>query len=407
MTRARAAVVGWGVKAPGGCSAGELWASLCAGRSTAEPYAEQRWPSSAVLASRVRGFDPSTYLTPAEVRRLDRAHHLAIGAAADAMAAVTGGLPEPERCAVVCGTGLGGASTYELQHERMLDGGARAVTPLTIPLVMPSAAAALLALRFGFRGPAVTVNTACASGATAIGEAVELLRRGAADLVLAGGLDALVTYGTMACFDRLDVMSHQVRHPELASRPFDVARDGFVLGEGAAFLVLRRAAEAPAAGDTVLGHVDGYAATADAHHLVAPSPDGEGALRCMRLALADAGVGPADVSHVNAHGTSTVANDLAEAHALTALFPGGTPPVTAVKGTTGHLVGGSGAVEAVVTLLSLRHGLVPPVSGLRDIDPAVAVDVVHGAVRPVGRGYALSSSFGFGGANACLVLSAA
>jgi 3-oxoacyl-[acyl-carrier-protein] synthase II len=362
---------------------------------------------SRLLVSRVAGFDPGDYLSPAEVRRLDRAHHLAVGSAADAMSTVTGQLPPPERCAVVCGTGLGGAATYELQHERLLDGGARTVTPLTIPLVMPSAAAALLALRFGFRGQALTVNTACASGTTALGEAVELLRRGSADLVLAGGVDALVTYGTLACFDRLDVMSHHVEAPELASRPFDVARDGFVLGEGAAFLVLRRAADVPASGDTVIGHVDGYGACADAYHLVAPSPDGEGALRCLRLALEDAGIDPTEVSHVNAHGTGTVANDVAESAALSALFPRGTPPVTAVKGTTGHLVGGSGAVEAVVTLLSLRQRAVPPVAGLRDLDPAVAADVVQGEVRRIAAGYGLSCSFGFGGANACLVLTAA
>jgi 3-oxoacyl-[acyl-carrier-protein] synthase II len=400
--------VGWGVKAPGGCSPAELWASLCAGRSTAEPYADQRWPSGGdLLVSRVGDFDPAAYLAPAEVRRLDRAHQLAVGAACDAVAGVTGELPPPERCAVVCGTGLGGASTYEREHEHLLDRGLRGVHPLTIPLVMPSATAALLALRFGFRGPSVTVNTACASGASAIGEGLELLRRGAADLVLAGGVDALLTYGTLACFDRLDVMSHRAAEPALASRPFDRDRDGFVLGEGAAFVVLRRAGEVSTYGDTVLGYVDGYGANADAHHLVAPSPDGEGALRCMQLALADAGAGPADVSQVNAHGTSTVANDLAESAALAALFPGGTPPVTAVKGSTGHLVGGSGAVEAVVTLMSLRERAVPPVAGLRVVDPAVAADVVVDTVRCVGDGYGLSCSFGFGGANACLVLSAA
>jgi 3-oxoacyl-[acyl-carrier-protein] synthase II len=401
-------VVGWGVKAPGGCKAEELWSSLRTGRSTAEPYADPRWPGGGdLLVCRADGFDPAAYLAPSERRRWDRAHQLAIGAAADAMACVGGELPPADRCAVVCGTGLGGATTYELQHEHLLERGARAVHPLTIPLVMPSAAAALLGLRFGFQGPALTVNTACASGATAIGEALELLRRGAADLVLAGGVDALLTYGTLACFDRLEVMSHRVDVPELAARPFDVERDGFVLGEGAGFVVLRREADAAAYGDRVLGHLDGYGTNADAYHLVAPSPSGEGALRCMRLALADADVAPSEVSQVNAHGTGTVANDLAESAALVSLFPGGTPPVTATKGTTGHLVGASGAVEAVATLLSLRERAVPPVAGLRTVDPVVEADVVHGGLRCVPDGYALSCSFGFGGANTCLVLSAA
>jgi 3-oxoacyl-[acyl-carrier-protein] synthase II len=270
---------------------------------------------------------------------------------------------------------------------------------------MPSSTAALLALRFGFRGPCTTLSAACASGAVAIGEGVELLRRDAADLVLAGGADAMVTYTAVSGFLRLDVMSRNVNEPALASRPFDVARDGFVMGEGAGFVVLERESDAVAAGHPVLGFVAGYGSCTDAYHLVAPSPDGEGALRCMRLALADAGLDAADVTHVNAHGTSTVLNDLAEARALTALFgDADVPPVTAVKGATGHLVAGSGAVEAVVSLRSLREKLAPPVAGLREIDPAIDLDVVRDEPRALERGAVLSNSFGFGGLDACLVL---
>jgi len=213
------------------------------------------------------------------------------------------------------------------------------------------------------------VSTACASGATALGEATELLRRDAADVVLAGGVDAMVTTNALASFLRLDAMSRNVDTPALASRPFDVDRDGFVLGEGAAFLVLERLADARAAGHQVLGCVLGHGSSCDAHHLVAPPEDGDGARRAMLAALADAGVNPADVNHVNAHGTSTVRNDAAEAAALRAVFGGvcgdrGSPPVTATKGATGHLIGASGALEAIVTLWSLRHGSVPPISGL-------------------------------------------
>jgi len=210
----------------------------------------------------------------------------------------------------------------------------------------------------------------------------------------------------MCCFMRLDAMSRNVSCPGLASRPFDTDRDGFVMGEGAGFVVLQRPGDIPAPGPGPLGLVLGHASTADAHHLVAPSPDGGGALRCMALALADAGAQPSDVAHVNAHGTSTVLNDRAEAAALQALFAGSCPPVTAVKGSTGHMIAGSGAVEAIVSLISLRHRLIPPVAGLRTVDPDCGLDVVQDKPAAGRPGYVLSNSFGFGGANTALVLAA-
>jgi 3-oxoacyl-[acyl-carrier-protein] synthase II len=405
-SRVPVAVVGAGVKTPAGNDVGELWESLCAGRPSAEVFDDDRLPlGAAALVCRVSGFDPGAYLTPVEVRRLDRSHALAIGAAADALGQCRE-LPVPARRAVVCGIGLGAASTYEEQVSRLLERGAHGVSPLTIPTVMPSSVAAHLSLRFGFGGPCLTVSAACASGAAAIGEGVELLRRGAADMVLAGGVDSLVGYGAMCCFLRLDAMSHNVGCPELASRPFDADRDGFVMGEGAGFVVLQRLEDACASGPEPLGLVLGHASSADAYHLVAPSPDGEGASRCMALALADAGVGPPDLVHVNAHGTSTVLNDRAEAAALTALFAGACPPVTAVKGSTGHMIAGSGAVEAIMSLVSLRHRLVPPVAGLRTVDPDFDLDIVQHTPRQAAPGYALSNSFGFGGTNTALVLAA-
>jgi 3-oxoacyl-[acyl-carrier-protein] synthase II len=271
---------------------------------------------------------------------------------------------------------------------------------------MPSSAAAHLSLRFGFQGPCLTVSAACASGAAALAEGAELLRRGAADVVLAGGVDSLIGYGAMCCFIRLDAMSRNVGCPGLASRPFDADRDGFVMGEGAGFAVLQRLEDVSPSGPGPLGLILGHASTADAHHLVAPSPGGEGAVRCMTLALADAGVRPGDIAHVNAHGTSTVLNDRAEAAALRTVFGDSCPPVMAVKGSTGHMVGGSGAVEAIVSLISLRERVVPPVAGLRAVGPDIGLDVVRDAPRPAGPGYALSNSFGFGGANTSLVLAA-
>jgi 3-oxoacyl-[acyl-carrier-protein] synthase II len=408
MSRARAArepvaVVAAGLKAPGGNSPDELWNALCEGRSFAEHFVDERLPDGVgVLVSRVTGFDPAAYLSPIETRRLDRAHQLAIGAAQDALSPVTGRLPAPERCAVVCGVGFGAAATYESQFENLSARGLHALSPLTAAITMPSCAAALLSMRFGFTGPSLTVSAACASGATAIGEAAELLRRGAADLVLAGGVDSLVNYGTLCAFLRLDAMTRNLDEPALASRPFDIERDGFLMGEGAGFVVLQRL---EAAQLNPIGQVLGYGASADAHHLVAPPPDGEGALRAMRLALADADATCAEVNHINAHGTSTQLNDLSEAKALFALFGGNSPPVTANKGTTGHLIGGSGAVEAIMTLWSLRQEQVPPIAGLRTVDPAIEIDAVYGVPRKISAGYGLTNSFGFGGANTALLLS--
>jgi 3-oxoacyl-[acyl-carrier-protein] synthase II len=399
-----AVVVGAGVRTPAGNTVEELWASLCSGRTTAEVYEDPRLPpGTAVLACRIQDADVRRFLSPAEARRLDRSQALAVAAAADALAAVEV-RPPPERCAVVCGVGLPGASTYEEQLTRLLDGGVRTMSPATIPLVMPSSVAAVLSMRHGFRGPSVTVCAACASGAAAIAEGLELLRRGAADLVLAGGVDSLLGYSAMSGFLRLDAMSRNVASPGLGSRPFDVDRDGFVMGEGAGFVVLTRPEDAD--GLEPLGAVLGHASTADAHHLVAPAPDGAGALRCLELALQDAGVAPSDVSHVNAHGTSTPLNDRVEGIVLDRLFAGDCPPVTSVKGTTGHMIAGSGAVEAVVALRSLQERTVPPVAGLRTRDPEVTVDVVQDRPRAVAEGCAVSSSFGFGGANTVLVLAA-
>ena len=320
--RAPVAVVGAGVKAPGGTTVDELWASLSRGRSTAAPYHDERWgPAPRLLACSVEGFDPAAYVTAAEARRMDRSHLLAIGAAQDAMDGVVGApRPPPERCAVVCGVGYGVAALVEQQVTTLFDRGLRGISPLAIPMAMPSSVDAHLSLRFGFAGPCSTVSTACASGADAIGQGVELLRRGAADLVLAGGVDALLTYTIVSLFLRMEVMSANVAQPERASRPFDVDRDGFVMGEGAGFVVLQRAEDAEAAGRDTLGLVTGYGACAEAHHLVAPDPDGAGARRAMALALDDAGTAPAAISHVNAHGTSTRLNDLTEARAVTAVF---------------------------------------------------------------------------------------
>jgi 3-oxoacyl-[acyl-carrier-protein] synthase II len=401
------AIVGMGVSTPAGNTVDALWDALTAGRPHARPFHDHRLPAGAdALVATVDGLAPDAYLSPVEARRLDRVHLLAVKAAQDALDACGGAWPPPERCAVACGVGFGAAAYFETQLSGLLTGGLRGLSPLTVPVAMPSSIASHLSLRHGFRGPSVTVSAACASGAAAIAEGVELIRRGAADLVIAGGGDSLVHYGAMCAFMRLDVMSRRIDDPEHASRPFDAERDGFVMGEGSGFVVLSRPADALAHGREVLGLVLGHASTSDAHHLVAPPPDGAGALACMRLALADADVDSTAVGHVNAHGTSTVLNDLAEAAALETLFRDSMPPVTAVKGSTGHLIAGSGAVEAIVAVESVRRRSAPPVAGLRMIDPEISVDVVIGSARRLADGPALSNSFGFGGANTSLVIGA-
>jgi len=399
------AVIGAGVKAPGGVTLDGLWKRVLAGDSAIAPYQapEPGLPDGvSIMAGEATEFDGVAYVTKAEVRRLDRVHLLAIGAADDALRDC-GDRPDPDRCAVVCGQAYGPAAFLDQGYARAAAHGMRGLSPFTIPLVMANSAAAHLAIRFGFEGPCRAVSSACASGADAIGEAAEMLRRGAADLVLAGGVDAVLSVWSALAFHRTGALTPST-DPGQASRPFDLNRDGFVLGEGAGFVVLQRLADARAQGRQILGLVCGYAATCDARHLVAPREDGALAARCAELAIADARLTGADISHVNAHGTSTRRNDLAESKAMVSVFRGHPPPVTAVKGVTGHMISGSAAVEVIVSLLSLRDGLVPPVAGYRVPDPEIELDVVAGTPRPARGRYAISNSFGFGGHNAVLVL---
>jgi len=273
--------------------------------------------------------------------------------------------------------------------------------------MMANATAGVVAMQFGWTGPNVCIATACAAGAHAIGEAVRLVRDGTADVVMAGGTEACVTPMTVAAFARMGALSARNDEPERASRPFDADRDGFVIGEGAAFLVIEALERAQARGAKIYGEVTGYGRNADAYHITAPSPGGAGAAACMQLALDDAGLEPGAIGHVNAHGTSTDLNDAAEAEAVRKVFGDDVPPVTSTKGVTGHLIGAAGAVEAMAALLSLREGVVPPTANLERIGDDIGVDVVGGEARQIGSKPALSNSFGFGGHNATLILAPA
>lgn len=402
--RPRVVVTGMGVKCPAGTDLETTWANLRAGRSMAAPI--ELFDASALdvrFACEVRDFDPEAYFGPKDVRRQDRVTHLGFAAAADAIEHAGELNADPERCAVVAATGVGGLTTLEENCHIFYERGPSRVSPFFVPMMMPNATAGVISMRYGFTGPAFCVSTACAAGTNAIGEGVRLIRDGSADVVVAGGTEAF-TAVTVAAFARMGALSKRNDDPEHASRPFDVDRDGFVIAEGAAFFVLESLERALARGATIHGEVAGYGRNSDAYHITAPSPGGAGAARCMQLALEDAGLDPSEIGHVNAHGTSTPLNDAAEAEALRKVFGDTPPPVTAPKGVLGHMIGGAGAAEALISLLALRDGVLPPTANLTQIGDDIGLDVVHGSERPIEPRPAISNSFGFGGHNASLVL---
>jgi 3-oxoacyl-[acyl-carrier-protein] synthase II len=406
--RPRVVVTGMGVKAPAGLTVDELWEGVLAARSAAGPVTLFDASRHSVgFACEVRGFDPEAYVNPKEVRRTDRVSLLGVAAAADAIAQATATSPlgaDPVRCGVVAGSGIGGIRTLEDQVIGFAEKGPGKVGPFLVPMMMANATAALVGIRHGFTGPNTAVSTACATGANAIGEAARMVRDGMVDVAVCGGTEACITPVTLAAFARMGALSRH-EDPARASRPFDDDRDGFVMGEGAGFLVLETYTGAVARGATILGEVAGYGMTCDAHHITAPVDDGAGAVAAIEMALADAGLPPSAIGHVNAHGTSTPLNDSAEAAAIAKVFGAGTLPVTSAKGVFGHLIGAAGAVEAVATLVSIDRGVVPPTANHQRT--TLPLDVVAGEPRTIGRAPAVSTSFAFGGHNVALVLAPA
>ncbi|PRY01628.1 beta-ketoacyl-[acyl-carrier-protein] synthase family protein [Allonocardiopsis opalescens] len=404
--RHRVVVTGLGVQTPAGCDLDTFAETAWSGRSVARTVTRfDPARLSSRIACELPGFDPIRYVGAKAARRMDRFAQYAVAAALDALGDA-GEVPgSADRCAVVCGVGMGGHQTfYEQSVLSASPEGMGKVSPLLVPMIIPNSASALIAMELGWNGPALAVAAACASGTTAVGEAARLIRCGEADTVLAGGCDNGVTLLSMAAFCKLGALSRRNEEPSTASRPFDRTRDGYVMGEGAAFLVLERLDLALARGARVYGEVLGYAHNNDAHHITAPLPDGSRAAQCMRRAMADAGMTPADVGSVNAHGTSTPANDAMEARALHLVFGERTPPVTAPKSVFGHLMGGAGAAEAVVAALTVARGSVPPSANFSEGDPGTSLDVVVERPRQLGARPVLSNSFGLGGHNACLVL---
>jgi len=399
------AVTGMAAVTPAGGTARDLWDAFLAARPTAGPVTRFDTSGHAVrIGCQAPDLQAPPAVSPKQFRRMDRFAQLALTAALDAVADAGPGDVPPGRVAVVVGNAVGGRATSDAESARYAHDGPRAVSPLMPVMTMPNAAAAMISIALGSTGPVHTLATTCASGADAIGYGRALLAAGIADVVVAGGCEATLTPVTMAAFAALGALSGRNDDPAAASRPFDAARDGFVMGEGAAFVVLEREEDARARGARSHGVVLGYGCSSDAHHLTVPHPAGAGAAAAMRMALADAGVAPADVGHVNTHGTSTPLNDAVEAAALVEVFGTAPPPATALKGVTGHLLAASGVAEAITTLQAVAAGTVPPVANHTTTDPACPIDVVHGTARSVAPAPALSNSFGFGGHNASLVL---
>ncbi len=396
------AVTGLGAVTPLGPDVAALQEGLLSGRSGVRLLEGEPWDQlPARLAATV---DLTGRLDRVEARTLDRVQQLALVAAREAWADAGSPEVEPERLAVIVGSGIGGALTILGQADVLRESGPRRVSPHLVPMLMPNGPAATVGLELGARGGVHTPVSACASGAEAIAQALDLLRSGRVDVVVAGGSEACVHPLPLAGFAQMRALSTRHDEPEAASRPYDKARDGFVLGEGAGIVVLETEEHARARGARIHGWVAGAATTSDAYHVTAPDPSGQGAARSIVLALRDAGLTATDIGHVNAHATSTPLGDVAEVRALHTALGDHRPAVTATKSCTGHLLGAAGAVEAVATVLALRDGLVPAIRNLDNLDDEADLDVVRLEPRRLQHDAALSTSFGFGGHDVSLVL---
>ena len=406
MSRRRVVVTGLGLVCPVGVGVEESWQALIAGKSGIGPishYDASTFPTR--IAGEVRGFEPEKYMDRKEVRRNDRFIQFAL-AAAD-MAMKDSGLDvdkeDPTRIGAIVGSGMGGLETIEDTHKTLMERGVRKVSPFFIPAIIINLAPGQIALRYGFKGPNFSPVSACATGNHSIGDALMYIERGMADVMIAGGTEATITPLGLAGFCAARAMSERNDAPEKASRPFDKGRDGFVAAEGAGILVLEEYEHARRRGARIYAELCGYGASCDANHVTTPAPEGEGGQRAMRMAIADAGLRPEQVGYVNTHGTSTPQGDIAECQAVRAVFGGWADSglvVSSTKSMTGHMLGAAGGAEAVISVLSLHRGVVPPTLNVEEQDPECRLDVVPNVARDAKLEAVLSNSFGFGGTNA-------
>ena len=408
MSRRRVVVTGLGIVSPVGIGVEEAWRGITAGKSGICPITQfdaSSFPTR--IAGEVKGFVPENWMDKREVRRNDRFIQFALAAAE--MAVKDSGLDmsreDPDRVGAVIGAGLGGLATLEEWHRVFLDKGVKRLTPFFIPALIVNLAPGQVSLKHGFKGPNYSTVSACATGNHSIGDALMLIERGMADVMMTGGAEATITELGIGGFCAARALSERNDAPEKASRPFDKQRDGFVAGEGSGLLVVEEYEHARKRGARIYCELAGYGATADANHITQPAPEGEGGQRAMRMALRDAGLDPAQVGYVNTHGTSTPQGDVAECQAIKKVFGDWAKKglaVSSTKSMTGHLLGAAGGVEAVFSVLALTTGVLPPTINVEEQDPECDLDVIPNAAREKRVDAVLSNSFGFGGTNAVI-----
>jgi 3-oxoacyl-[acyl-carrier-protein] synthase II len=405
--RRRVVVTGIGPVTPIGTGVADFWTGLTEGRSGAGPLVG--FDTSALpcrIGAQINDFSIDPWLDARSARRLQRFSQLALAAAKLALehASLSPTDVDPARVGIVIGSGIGGIALYEEEHKKFLEKGPRVVSPALIAMMIPNAASGALAIELGFTGPNDCTVTACASSGHAIARAVEWIRNGSADIVLAGGSEACISAMTVASFCQARALTTRNDEPQRASRPFDLDRDGFLFGEGATVLVLEAAEVAGGRGAKALAEVLGCGMSSDAYHLIAPHPDGLGASAAMHAALKDAGVAPSDIGYINAHGTSTSLGDVAEVRAIHKVFGSSPPPTSSTKSMTGHMLGAAGATEAGAVILGLNEGVLPPTINHDTPDPECDIDVVPNTARSEPFELGMSNSFGFGGQNSSIVL---
>ena len=408
--RRRVVVTGMGCISPVGNTVKDTWEAMLAGRSGAGPITLfDASKHKTRFAAEVKGFDAGAMFGTRDARKMDRFTQFATAAALEALAQAGLQITDAnrDRVGILIGTGIGGLGTIMEQAEVLRERGPERVSPFLVPMMISDSAAGMLAIRVGARGPNMAIATACASGNNAIGDAMETIRRGAADVMIAGGAEASLLPLAMAGMNVMGALSTRNEDPETASRPFDKTRDGFVMGEGAGMLILEEWEHAKARGATIFAELSGYGTTDDAHHISAPADNGAGAAMSMKLALEDAGLAVTDVDYINAHGTSTPLNDKSETAAIKTVFgeQAYKVPISSTKSMTGHLLGATGAVEAVACIMALRDGVIPPTIHYQTPDPECDLDYVPNQARKAELRHVISNSFGFGGHNATVVFS--
>ncbi|MBI5641028.1 MAG: beta-ketoacyl-ACP synthase II [Nitrospirae bacterium] len=408
MNKRRVVITGLGLVTPVGIGVENSWKGLLQGKSGVGKithFDASAFPTQ--IAGEVEGFNPEDYIEPKEIKKMDRFIHF--GVAASTMAMEDSGLKVDERNAemvgVYVGSGMGGLPAIEHYHKILLEKGPRRITPFFIPMLIVNLAAGQISIRFGAKGPNSAPATACATGSHAIGDAFKVIQRGDADAMIAGGTEAVITPMGIGGFNAMKALSTRNDEPAKASRPFDKDRDGFIMGEGAGILVMEELGNALRRNARIYAELIGYGLTGDAYHITSPAPGGEGAARCMAMAIRDAGISPSDIDYINAHGTSTKYGDELETSAIKTVLKEDAYKVaiSSTKSMTGHLLGAAGGVEAVVSCLSIHHGMMPPTINLDNPDPECDLDYVPHTARQADIRCAMSNSFGFGGTNACLL----